>query len=129
MFGGEQLRPNIHISDMVDAYLTVIEAQAEKISNEIFNVGCENHTVIELAEMVKKVVGDDVVLITTPTNDNRSYHISSKKIEEALGFVPKKTITEAAEDIKAALSAGLLPDSLTDDKYFNIKTMQAINLK
>ena len=79
--------------------------------------------------MVKKVVGDDVVLITTPTNDNRSYHISSKKIEEALGFVPKKTITEAAEDIKAALSAGLLPDSLTDDKYFNIKTMQAINLK
>ena len=129
VFGGEQLRPNIHISDMVDAYLTVIEAQAEKISNEIFNVGCENHTVIELAEMVKKVVGDDVVLITTPTNDNRSYHISSKKIEEALGFVPKKTITEAAEDIKAALSAGLLPDSLTDDKYFNIKTMQAINLK
>lgn len=74
-------------------------------------------------------MGDDVKLVMTPTNDNRSYHISSRKIAERLGFVPKHTIREAVEDMKQAFESGLLPDSLTDERYFNIKRMQSINLK
>jgi nucleoside-diphosphate-sugar epimerase len=129
VFGGAQLRPNIHIGDMVDSYLAVLKAPKEKIAGEIFNVGTENQSVLELAQTVQKVMGPDVKLVATPTNDNRSYHISSKKIADKLGFVPSHSIAEASADLKIALEKGLLPDSLTNPAYFNIKTMQLINLK
>ena len=129
VFGGKQLRPNIHIADMVDAYLVVLKAPKEKIAGEIFNVGTENQSVLELAQTVQSVMGDDVKLVATPTNDNRSYHISSQKIADVLGFVPSHSIAEASKDIKNALEKGLLPDSLNNETYFNIKVMQSINLK
>lgn len=129
VFGGQQLRPNIHIDDMVESYLVLLQSSTEKIAGEIFNAGYENQSVLELAETVQQVMGDDVKLVMTPTNDNRSYHISSRKIAERLGFVPKHTIREAVEDMKQAFESGLLPDSLTDERYFNIKRMQSINLK
>ena len=88
----------------------------------------ENQTVFELAQTVQTVVGDDVKLVATPTNDNRSYHISSKKIADRLGFVPSHTIAEASLDLKKALEQGLLTDSLTNEFYFNIKRMQSIHL-
>lgn len=129
VFGGKQLRPNIHIQDMVEAYITLLRAPKEKIAGEIFNAGSENQTVLELAETVQKVVGNDVKLVATPTNDNRSYHISSKKIAEKLGFVATRSIMDASKDLKEAFEAGLLPNSLTDEKYFNIKRMQSVELK
>ena len=129
VFGGKQLRPNIHIKDMVDAYLVLLDAPSEKIAGEIFNAGTENQSVLELAETVKAVMGDDVKLIATPTNDNRSYHISSKRIEEKLGFKPSHTIADAVRDLKIAFENDLLKDSLTDERYFNIKVMQSINLQ
>ena len=128
IFGGKQLRPNIHIADMVEAYLTLLKAPKEKIANKIFNAGYENQSVQDLAEIVKSVVGEDVKLITTPSNDNRSYHISSKKIKDELGFVAKHTIREASKDILNALEKGLIPNSLNDEKYFNIKRMNNIDL-
>lgn len=129
VFGGKQLRPNIHIEDMVESYLVLLKAPTEKIAGEIFNAGYENQSVLKLAETVQQVMGEDVKLVTTPTNDNRSYHISSKKIADKLGFVPKHTIGDAVEDMKQAFEAGLLPNSLTDERYFNIKRMQSLQLK
>ena len=66
VFGGEQLRPNIHIADMVNAYMVLLKAPKEKIDGKIFNAGYENRSVKELAKTIKAVVGDDVKLITTP---------------------------------------------------------------
>jgi len=129
VFGGSQLRPNIHIQDMVDVYLMLLDAPTEKIAGQIFNAGYENHSVLELAEMVQSVVGNDVSLVSTPTDDNRSYHVSSEKIRDILGFEAKHTIRDAAADLVAAFKAGKLPDSLTDERYFNIKRMQSIELK
>jgi len=129
VFSGSQLRPNIHIQDMVDVYLMLLDAPTEKIAGQIFNAGYENHSVLELAEMVQSVVGDDVALVSTPTDDNRSYHVSSEKIRDILGFEAKHTIRDAAADLVAAFKAGKLPDSLTDERYFNIKRMQSIELK
>lgn len=129
VFGGDQLRPNIHISDMVDAYIALLQAPKEKVAGEVFNVGTENQTVIELAQIVKGVMGADVKLVVTPTNDNRSYHISSEKIARTLGFKPAHTIEEAAQDIKYALEKGLLKNSLDNEYYFNIKRMQNLNLR
>ena len=129
VFGGTQLRPNIHIKDMARAYEILIEAPKSKASGEIFNVGYDNYSVLELANTVKKVIGDDVNIKSSFSNDNRSYHISSKKIKKILGFEPKKTISDAVNDLKLAFKKDLLPNSLTDEKYFNIKKMQSLNLK
>ena len=128
VFGGKQLRPNIHIADMVEAYVVLLNAPKKLIAGEIFNAGYENQSVEELANSVRDVMGDDVELVTSPTDDNRSYHISSQKISKVLGFVPSHTIKDAIVDMKQALESGLLPNSLTDDKYFNIKRMQSEKL-
>jgi len=128
VFGGKQLRPNIHIKDMAKAYDVLINAQKSKVSGEIFNVGYENKTVLDLANIVKSNLGDDVQLVETPTDDNRSYHISSKKIKKILDFDPEFTIKNAVNDLRIAFEKNLLPNSLTDEKYFNIKRMQSIRL-
>ena len=129
VFGGMQLRPNIHIKDMVEAYDVLINAEKSKISGETFNAGYENKSVLDLATTVKNVLGDDIELIETPTDDNRSYHISSKKIQEILNFNSKFTIEDAVKDLQNAFKKNLLPNSLTDEKYFNIKRMKSIKLK
>ena len=104
-------------------------APKSKVSGEIFNVGYENSSVIELANIVKKSIGDDVVLKSFPTDDNRSYHISSKKIKNILTFESEFTIKDAVCDLKEAFEKKLFSDPLNNHKYFNIKTMQLLNLK
>ena len=129
VFGGKQLRPNIHISDMVNAYLMVLEAPKNLISGEIFNVGYDNQSVDTIAQTVKKVVGSDVKIVNVQSNDDRSYHISSSKVETVLNFKPNFTVEDAVIDLTKAFEKKLLPNSLDDEKYFNIKRMQSINLK
>lgn len=131
VMGGEQLRPNIDIRDMVRAYIHVLKAPAEKIQGETFNVGYHNHTVKNLAKIIKSTVGKkkSVELETVPTDDNRSYHVSSQKIADKLGFTAEYTIEDAVNGLIDAFGEGKLPDSLNDKRYFNIKTMKAVNLK
>ncbi len=128
VFGGNQLRPNIHIKDMVRAYELFIEIDAEKINGKIFNVGFENKTVNELASSVKSVIGNDVIIKHVPTDDNRSYHVSSKKIWNELGFKANYNIEDAVKDLKNAFEKKILNNCLDDINYFNIKKMQNINM-
>ena len=128
VFGGDQLRPNVHINDMVNSYLILLDAPSKKINGEIFNVGFKNQTVNELANDVKEVIGQDVKIIKTKSDDNRSYHVSSEKIKEIIGFETKFTVKDAALDLKNAFEKKLLPNSFEDEKYFNIKRMQSIKL-
>jgi len=128
VFGGSQLRPNIHIADMISCYTTMLFADEKKISGQIYNVGYENQSVQEIAETVRSIIGDDVELIKTPTDDNRSYHISSEKIKTDLGFEARCDIKDAVAELRQAFQMGKLPDSLTDEKYYNIKRMQALRL-
>jgi nucleoside-diphosphate-sugar epimerase len=129
VFGGEQKRPNLHIEDMTDLYLFLLDQPPEKIHRKIYNVGYQNYPVREIAEMVRATLGDAIVIETTPTDDIRSYHVSSKKIKEELGFEAKHTLEDAIRDLKRAFDGGLLPNSLEDMRYYNIKTMLAINLQ
>ena len=108
--------------------MVLLKAPKEKIAGKVFIAGYENQPVRDLAETVKSVVGEDVKLITTPTDDIRSYHISSKKIKEELGFEAKYSIREAMEDLCNAFENGLLPNSLENEMYFNIKRMQNLEL-
>ena len=67
--------------------------------------------------------------MTTPSDDNRSYHISSERIRRELGFEPTHNIEDAVRGLVDGFQAGKIPNSMTDIRYYNIKTMQALNLK
>ena len=86
VLGGNQLRPNIHIIDMARVYETLLTKDKDLISGQIFNAGYENQKVIDLAGIVKKVIGNDVKIEIQRSNDNRSYHISSNKIKSLKFF-------------------------------------------
>ena len=129
VFGGDQLRPNIHINDMVDSYLAVLDAPSKKINGEVFNVGFKNQSVNELANDVKEVIGSDVKIIHTKSDDNRSYHVSSEKIRDVLNFNTKYTVKDAVSDLKNAFEKKSLINTFNDEFFFNIKRMQSINLK
>ena len=128
VFGGQQMRPNIHIDDVANLYVKSLEWADEAVDGEIFNAGYYNHRVMEIAELTRAVVGPDVVISTTPTDDHRSYHISSRKIQEQLNFVPTRSIEDAVHDLLRAFRAGQIPDSMQDMRYYNIKLMQGVKL-
>lgn len=129
VFGGTQLRPNIHIDDMVDSYIAILNAPIKKINREIFNVGFKNQSVNELANDVKKIIGNDVRIINTKSNDNRSYHISSQKIKDILNFSTKYSVKDAVMDLKIAFENKVLSNTFENEFFFNIKRMKSINLK
>lgn len=127
--GGAQKRPNIHVQDMVNIYLHLLQQPDEKINKKIWNAGDTNYPILQLAEIVRNVVGAHVEIEVVPTNDPRSYHVSGKKIRDDIGFELQYTIEEAVRELVAALKAGKLHDPLNNPMYFNIKRMQEIDLK
>lgn len=129
IFGGSQLRPNIHISDMIRAYEKLITSPKSLINKQIFNAGWDNKSVFEIAQTVKKLLGEDIKIKITETNDNRSYHISSQKIKSLLGFEAKFNIEQAIIDLKEAFKNNKLKNTLSNIEYFNIKKMQSIKLE
>ena len=128
VFGGSQLRPNLHIEDMTDLYLLTLQLPAEQIDGRVYNAGYENHPLMHLAEIVRSVAGD-IEIDVVPTDDLRSYQVSSKRILREIGFAPKRTIEDAVRDLKSAFDAGKLTDPLSNPMYFNIKRMQEVGLQ
>lgn len=125
VYGGQQKRPNIHIADMTDLYVNSLQYPARKIAGKIYNVGYENYTVLELAQLVKKTLGQPHIQIEIlPSADLRSYHISSQKINGELGFTPKHALTEAIRDLQKKYYSGEITHPLTNIYYYNMKTMQ-----
>jgi nucleoside-diphosphate-sugar epimerase len=117
---------------MVDAYELMLAAPREKIHGEVFNIGFENHSIANIAFMVQKIVHDEmpekgkIDIVTTPSNDNRSYHVNSDKIQRVLGFKPKRTIEDAVRDLARAFRNHLLENSFDDDWYYNVRTMKKL---
>jgi nucleoside-diphosphate-sugar epimerase len=132
VFGGSQLRPNLNIQDYADLCKALLVAHDNKIANEIFNCGYENMSIMEIAKTVKKVVAeefpdkDEIGIEVTPSDDLRSYHINSDKVADVTGFKPKFSVEDAIRGLCQAFREGKLPNSLDDDKYFNVRTMKKI---
>jgi len=127
--GGKQTRPNIHINDMVDCYIHMLSAPERIISHSVYNVGYENYSILDIASMVKKVIGKSTITISiTDTNDNRSYRVSSKKIKKELGFEAKRTVEDAIGDLVSAYNSGLIPKPFDNERYYNIQTMKTYRL-
>ena len=135
VFGGDQLRPNLHIQDYADLCKLLLTAPHEKVANETFNCGFQNMSIMNIAKIVKQVVEEvfpekgDIPIRVTTSDDPRSYHINSEKIYKALGFKPKYSIEDAVRGLCTAFREGKLPNSFDDNKYFNVKTMKAIGAK
>ena len=134
VFGGEQLRPNIHIDDVTDLYVKLLEYPDEMIAGETFNAGFQNRSIADLAQIVKQIVEQEmpelapIEVETSTSDDNRSYRVNSDKIEKKLGWKPKHTIEDAVRDICLAFKAGKLPNSLEDPNYFNVKKINLLGL-
>ena len=136
VFGGDQQRPNIHIEDVTDLYAAALTMPKEKLAGQIFNAGYQNQTVNELAEITKKIVGEEfperppIRIERTSTNDPRSYRITSRKIEQVLGWRPQRTIEDAVRDLCRAFKAGKFPgNTLTDESFVNVKSVKKLGLK
>ena len=134
VFGGEQRRPNLNIKDMCRLYELLLTVDDNQIKEEIFNVGYQNNTIINLAKIVKRRVEinmnyDNIDIEVSKSNDIRSYHINSDKILKKIGFKPIYTIDDAVDSICEAYKLGKLSDSLDNTIYSNVKTMQKLNVK
>jgi len=128
VFGGGQLRPNIHIEDITDLYVNMLVYPKKKIAGAIYNAGYKNYSLYQIATLIKQTLNDKTIdIVTVPTDDQRSYHISSEKIHKELGFMPKHTVENAIMDLKKAFGKGYVVDALTNDLYYNAKTMKKFN--
>lgn len=115
VFGGAQTRPNIHIDDITDIYLHLIDHPE---FTGIYNAGFENISILDIAKLVTKHVPVDIVV--TESNDPRSYRVNSDKLL-ATGFKPKKSVEDAIAEVIAAFRSGKLKD---EDRYYNLRWMQ-----
>ena len=132
VFGGSQKRPNLHVQDMCDLYKLLLEVADDKIAGQTFNAGFQNLSIMEIALIAKRVVQEefpdkgDIPIVTTPTDDIRSYHVNSDKITRVLGFRPKRNIEDAVRDLCKAFKAGKLPNSMQDTSYFNVRRLKQL---
>jgi nucleoside-diphosphate-sugar epimerase len=115
VFGGDQVRPNIHIDDITDLYLHLIDHP--EITG-VYNAGFENISIMDIAKMVTQYI--PVEIAVTPSNDPRSYRINSDKLL-ATGFRPKKTVNDAIREIIEKHRGGELQD---EDRYYNLRWME-----
>ena len=129
------MRPNLNIDDVTDLYVQLLAHDARDIAGQIYNAGYQNLTVTDIAETARAGVQrelpdrEHIEIETTPTDDTRSYHISSAKIARELGFNPKWTSEDAIKDLVVAFRGGRLPNPMDDMRYYNIMTMQHLGLQ
>jgi nucleoside-diphosphate-sugar epimerase len=132
VFGGSQKRPNLHVQDMCDLYKLLLQVSDEKIAGQTFNAGFQNLSIMEIAQIAKRVVQEefpgkgDIPIVTTPTDDIRSYHVNSDKIQRVLGFKPKCNVEDAVRDLCKAFKSSKLPNSLQDTFYFNVRRLKEL---
>ncbi|MDO8503263.1 MAG: NAD(P)-dependent oxidoreductase [bacterium] len=129
VFGGKQERPNVHIDEIAELYQKLLQYPDKKIAGKIFNAGNENLSIMQIAKIVKKVVGKNIKIKITPSDDLRSYRVSSEKIRKELGWEPKLSVEDGVRNLVTAFKEGKIPNSFDDPMYFNIKRMQQAKLK
>ncbi len=106
VFGGEQMRPNIHVDDITDFYIHLLEADRDTINGEAYNVSQANYSVMQLAELIRDVLDRDVAIEVEDSDDDRSYHLSAEKAADQLDFRPEHTVEEAVRDLERSYRAG-----------------------
>ena len=122
VFGGKQVRPNIHIDDMCEIYRFFIKKNRKYAG--IYNAGFENKSILEIANIIEKKIGSKIV-IYADKSDPRSYRLDSTKITK-IGFKPRKNINSAISEIKIQYNKKLLKEK---DNYYSLKWLKKNLLK
>jgi nucleoside-diphosphate-sugar epimerase len=116
VFGGSQVRPNIHIQDLTDVFIHFLAHGSEFTG--LYNAGFENISILEIAQMVAKKIEAEIVV--TESNDPRCYRLNSDKLLNT-GFKPRHTVGYAIEEIGNAIKNNILQD---DIRWHNVKSMK-----
>jgi nucleoside-diphosphate-sugar epimerase len=123
VFGGAQMRPNVHVRDLSSFYRILITAPADKISGKAFNVCRENASVMSLAEMIRNELDSTLPIDTVPSDDPRSYHLCADEAREVLGFEPRRDLVTAVKELRDAYASGKVSDSRST-VYRNVAWMK-----
>ena len=115
VFGGDQVRPNVHMDDITDLYIFLLDHPEH---TGIFNAGFENVSIMQIAQMAARHV--DAEIVVTPSNDPRSYRVNSDRLL-ATGFRPKKTIEDAVKELVGLYRQGVWTD---DPSFHRMSWMQ-----
>lgn len=126
---GSPWRPLVHVEDICQAFLAVLEAPRERIHNQAFNVGStnENYRVRDVAEIVENVVPGSVIKFAEGAGpDLRCYRVNCDKIARVLPeFQPKWTVSKGVEQLyRAFCEYGLTAAEFTGTKYLRIKRIR-----
>ena len=117
VLGGQQTRPNIHIDDIADMYIHLIENR-DSISSGNYNAGFENISILDIAKTIQKEI--DCKIVIKESNDPRSYRQDSQKILDT-GFKPKKSVSQAIKELIEAFKKGILIDK---PEFHTVKWMK-----
>jgi nucleoside-diphosphate-sugar epimerase len=120
VFGGAQVRPNIHIDDIINVYSHFLKNP--KIESGCYNAGFENISIKEIAEMIQKATGANIEL--SESNDPRSYRQDSTKLL-LTGFKATKNVQIAISEIIEAYKSGVIEDK---DQWHTVKWMNQLGL-
>jgi nucleoside-diphosphate-sugar epimerase len=110
VFGGEQLRPNVHIQDLTDLYASLVDMDREQIDGKSLNIVTANSSVLGLAEMIRDRLPEPPSIKIVPTEDKRSYHLSGARAAAELGFTPSHELAETIDELRSAFADGRIPD-------------------
>lgn len=124
VFGGAQMRPNVHIRDLSAFYRMLLDAPADKVSGRAFNVSRQNASVMSLAEMIRNEIDPSLPIDTVPSDDPRSYHLSADRARDELGFEPRHALVTAVHELRDAYESGQITDSHSS-VYRNVAWMKA----
>ncbi len=125
IFGGSQWRPNVHVLDVVRAFVAAIEAPKEKIDRQIFNLGSEkeNYRISELGDLVKEALPDTNVKTVEAAIDRRDYRVGFDRIEKALNWQAKVSVSDGIKEIIDAFHQKKF-GHYSDRIYSNLKHLQ-----
>jgi nucleoside-diphosphate-sugar epimerase len=122
IFGGEQYRPLLHVSDAAEAYIKCLEAPIQSIRGEVFNVGSDsqNYKIKDVGSLIKEMIPETNVVVSKDEADKRDYFVEFSKIRRVLGFETKKTVKDGILEIEKALRTNMIPDP-ENARYYNVE--------
>ncbi|MCC6145076.1 MAG: SDR family oxidoreductase [Candidatus Hydrogenedentes bacterium] len=126
--GGEMWRPLVDVTDVSKAYLACLQAPLEKIKGEIFNISHKNYRILELAHWVKKAlegIKDVDIQVEYGARTARDYRVSTRKIEQVLGFRCTRSVEDSARDMAQRIAKGQHAD-FHNPKYYNIQWLELL---
>lgn len=126
IFGGNQWRPNVHVIDVANSIIRILEAPLDKVAGEIFNVGSNdlNLTINNIGEKIKEQVPEARIIKKDNNGDKRNYKVDFSKILKILNFETTIKIEEGIKEIINAFNSNRIRGDYRADIYSNVQYLK-----